>query len=86
RFNVNISNNNSEVELQLEPPISMDNTMISCSTETILLPIIYPFGIINLLISISESENSVLPETKNLNSLESLNNLEALMNDLENMS
>lgn len=85
-FNVNISNNNSEVELQLEPPISMDNTMISCSTETILLPIIYPFGIINLLISISESENSVLPETKNLNSLESLNNLEALMNDLENMS
>lgn len=84
-FNVNISNENSEVELQLDPPVSMDNTMISCSTETILLPIIYPFGIINLLISIS-NEDHLLPEAEEAGSFESLNDLDALMNDLENMS
>lgn len=49
-FNVNISNEDS-VELQLQPPASMENTMLSAS-DAILLPIIYPFGTLNFIIKI----------------------------------
>lgn len=45
-FNVNISNEKS-VELLLNPPISLENTYITSSSEIILLPIIYPFGTLN---------------------------------------
>lgn len=45
-FNVNISNEKS-IELELEPPVSLENTYISSSSEMILMPIIYPFGTLN---------------------------------------
>lgn len=48
-FSVNVSNDSS-VELQLQPPVSMENTLLSCSANSILLPIIYPFGTLNFLI------------------------------------
>lgn len=86
-FNVNISNENSRVELFLEPPVTMDNTMISCSVETFLLPIIYPFGIINLLISVSEKKNSILQKMEDsTDALNNLDDLDALLHDIENMS
>ncbi len=50
-FNVNVSNEDS-VELFLNPPVSMENTLISSATDTILLPIIYPFGMLNFLIKL----------------------------------
>lgn len=45
-FNVNISNEQS-IELLLNPPVSIENTYITSSSEIILLPIIYPFGTVN---------------------------------------
>lgn len=50
-FNVNISNEDS-VELQLQPPVSMENTMLSSSSDAILMPIIYPFGTLNFIIKL----------------------------------
>lgn len=47
-FNVNVSNEDS-VELHLNAPVSMRNTMISSAEKLILLPILYPFGILNFL-------------------------------------
>jgi len=80
-FNVNISNDKADVELHLDPPVSMDNTMIKCSVETLLLPIIYPFGIINILLSVSKNENPIMQE----NESNDISDLEALMDNLENM-
>lgn len=50
-FNVNVSNEDS-VELALNPPANMENTLISSSSDTILVPIIYPFGTLNFLIKL----------------------------------
>ena len=50
-FNVNVSNEKS-IELELEPPVSLQNTYISSSTEMILMPIIYPFGTLNFFFKI----------------------------------
>lgn len=50
-FNVNISNEKS-IELELEPPVSLENTYISSSSEMILMPIIYPFGTLNFFFKI----------------------------------
>lgn len=50
-FNVNISNEES-IELQLNPPDSIENTLIGGLSETILLPVIYPFGTLNFLLRI----------------------------------
>ncbi len=45
-FTVNISNADS-IELTLNPIVRMENTLISSSTDMILLPIVYPFGTLN---------------------------------------
>ena len=50
-FNVNISNEKS-IELELEPPVSLENTYISSSSKMILMPIIYPFGTLNFFFKI----------------------------------
>lgn len=50
-FNVNVSNEDS-VELFLNPPVNMENTLISSASNIILLPIIYPFGVLNFLIKL----------------------------------
>ena len=50
-FNVNVSNDDS-IELFLNPPVSMENTLISSASNMILLPIMYPFGILNFLIKL----------------------------------
>ena len=50
-FNVNISNEKS-IELELEPPVSLENTYISSSSKMILMPIIYPFGTLNFFLKI----------------------------------
>lgn len=50
-FNVNVSNEKS-IELELEPPVSLQNTYISSSTEMVLMPIIYPFGTLNFFFKI----------------------------------
>ena len=47
-FNVNMSNTES-MELLLNPIVDMENSMISSSTDMILLPIAYPFGTINFI-------------------------------------
>lgn len=48
-FNVNMSNTHS-VELSLEAPVSMENTMLSSSEQSLLLPIVYPYGTLNFLV------------------------------------
>ena len=50
-FNVNISNEDS-IELLLNPPVNLENTMISSSSNILHLPIIYPFGTLNILIKV----------------------------------
>lgn len=45
-FNVNISNEKS-IELFLNPPVSLENTYITSTSEIVLMPIIYPFGTLN---------------------------------------
>lgn len=50
-FCVNISNEDS-VELMLNPPTNMENTLVSSLSELILFPIMYPFGILNILIKL----------------------------------
>lgn len=50
-FNVNISNDHS-VELILNPPVNMENTMISSAEHCVHLPIIFPFGMVNFLFKV----------------------------------
>ena len=50
-FTVNISNEDS-IELQLNPPVNLENTMISSTSNILHLPIIYPFGKLNILIKL----------------------------------
>ncbi|MBO5302666.1 MAG: chemotaxis protein CheX [Lachnospiraceae bacterium] len=50
-FNVNVSNEDS-VELHLNAPVSMANTMISSTEKLVHLPILYPFGILNFLFKV----------------------------------
>ncbi|MCI8635352.1 MAG: chemotaxis protein CheX [Eubacterium sp.] len=50
-FNVNMSNEES-IELLLNPVVHMENSMISSTSNMILLPIAYPFGTINFILKI----------------------------------
>lgn len=50
-FNVNISNEDS-IELLLNPPTDLENTLISTTSTMIHLPITYPFGTLNILIKL----------------------------------
>lgn len=50
-FNVNISNEHS-IELLLNPPVSIENTLISSTSDMFLFPIIYPFGTLNFLVKL----------------------------------
>lgn len=50
-FTVNISNEDS-IELLLNPPVNLENTMISSTSNILHLPIIYPFGKLNILIKL----------------------------------
>lgn len=50
-FNVNLSNDES-IELTLEAPEILMDSVISNDSDTVLLPIIYPFGTINFLITL----------------------------------
>lgn len=50
-FCVNASNEQS-VELSLNPPTVFDNTLISYTSNILHLPIIYPFGTLNILIKL----------------------------------
>lgn len=50
-FCVNASNEKS-VELVLNPPTIFDNAMISYTSNILHLPIIYPFGTLNILIKL----------------------------------
>lgn len=49
-FNVNISNTYS-VELDLEPPISGEKHSIECGPYMYIFPALFPFGVVNLVIS-----------------------------------
>lgn len=48
-FCVNASNEQS-VELSMDPPTIFDNALISYSSNILHLPIVYPFGTLNILI------------------------------------
>lgn len=50
-FCVNASNEQS-VELSLNPPTVLDNTLISYTSNILHLPIVYPFGTLNILIKL----------------------------------
>lgn len=50
-FTVNVSNEDS-VELQLNPTVNLENTMLSSTSNILHLPIIYPFGKLNILIKL----------------------------------
>ncbi len=50
-FCVNVSNEKS-IELSLNAPSVFDNTLISYTSDMIHLPIIYPFGTLNILIKL----------------------------------
>lgn len=47
-YTVNMSNDYS-IELQLEPPVTETSELVTFETETYLLPIIYPFGMIHFI-------------------------------------
>ncbi len=50
-YAVNMSNEHS-VELHLEPPMVQEHTTISTDSLAYLLPIVYPFGRINFILSV----------------------------------
>lgn len=50
-YTVNMSNEHS-LELDLEPPMVQEHTTLSTDAPTYLLPIMYPFGRLNFIISI----------------------------------
>lgn len=50
-FCVNASNEQS-VELSMDPPTVFDNTLISYTSNILHLPIVYPFGTLNILIKL----------------------------------
>ena len=50
-FLVNISNNNG-IELDLMPPIRHKNALLSTGFKTFVLPIMYPFGTIHIVLSL----------------------------------
>lgn len=50
-YAVNMSNEHS-IELKLEPPVVQEHTTLSTDSPAYLLPIMYPFGRINFIISI----------------------------------
>lgn len=54
-YAVNMSNEHS-VELTLEPPMVHEHTTLSTDAPAYLLPVVYPFGKINFIISILETE------------------------------
>ncbi len=60
-FCVNMSNS-FNVELMLDPPLSSTDAVIGGGTDTFLLPVLYPFGTINFLISMFSIDSSELPK------------------------
>ena len=52
-YGVNISNQNS-VELALEPPTSVDEDIIELDDDSYVIPFIYPFGTLHLIINFSK--------------------------------
>lgn len=46
---VNMSNQNS-IECSLEPPLNVSNQLISIGNNGIIIPIIYPFGLVEIII------------------------------------
>lgn len=54
-YTVNMSNDYS-MELQLQPPIAYENTLIETGFSFYLLPIMYSFGTINFLFSIKKMD------------------------------
>lgn len=54
-FTVNLSNDYS-VELQPDPPAPETRELLTFQTETYLLPIIYPFGMLHFIIEIAPVE------------------------------
>lgn len=54
-FSVNLSNDSS-VELQLDPPVTETDELLSFEAETYLLPVIFPFGTINFIFEIFRAE------------------------------
>jgi CheY-specific phosphatase CheX len=57
-FAVNMSNEYS-VELDLAPPFVEQNTVIALPPVSYVIPVIYPFGTINLIITIMEEEEEI---------------------------
>lgn len=55
-FNVNMSNEYS-LELQLDSPIVETKELITFTTETYLLPVVYPFGTFNFIFQIQRPQN-----------------------------
>lgn len=49
-FNVNMSNENS-IELQLTPPVLIENDVLKPEGESFLIPIAYSFGILTFILS-----------------------------------
>ncbi|MGN0483303.1 MAG: chemotaxis protein CheX [Lachnospiraceae bacterium] len=49
-FNVNMSNNNS-IELSLDPPMRIEDPIFSLEGKSYLIPIAYPFGILNFILA-----------------------------------
>lgn len=54
-FNVNISNSYS-VELGLEPPVSGTETFVDGGEKTYIFPMLFPFGVVNIVLSEIASE------------------------------
>ncbi len=52
-FTVNMSNDYS-IELTLDPPASEEGDLLPLDEESYVIPIIYPFGTIHLILSLGE--------------------------------
>ncbi len=50
-FSVNMSNERS-IELELAPPVTETDELLTFEKETYLLPIVYPFGMIHFIFEI----------------------------------
>jgi CheY-specific phosphatase CheX len=49
-FSVNMSNNNS-IELKLDPPESCESTILEMEPTSFIIPIIYPFGTVYMILA-----------------------------------
>lgn len=53
-FSVNVSNDYT-LELELQPPCSYENTILATESPSYLLPVIYSFGTVNFIFSVTFS-------------------------------